>query len=192
MDDVAEVARQLGRGAKLAKLDIAKAYRIVPIHPDDRHLLGMKWQGQIYLDSALPFGLRSAPKAFNAVADGLEWVIRSRGVRFVAHYLDDFVVIGKPHSDECEAALGTALSACNNLGCPTAPEKQEGPTTCINFLGIIIDTMAQELRLPVEKLQALIVKRRPCKSCQKKGVAVLDWRTTPCMQSSEARAPFSP
>ena len=171
VDDVAEVALQLGRGAKLAKLDIAKAYRIVPIHPDDRYLLGMKWQGQIYLDSALPFGLRSAPKVFNAVADGLEWVIRSRGVRFVAHYLDDFVVIGKPHSDECEAALGTALSTCDNLGCPTAPEKQEGPTTCINFLGIIIDTMAQELCLPVEKLerlQALIVKWRPRKSCQKR------------------------
>ena len=79
-------------------------------------------------------------------------------------------MIGKPHSDECEAALSTALSTCDNLGCPTAPEKQEGPTTCINFLGIIIDTMAQELRLPVEKLerlQALSVKWRPRKSCQK-------------------------
>ena len=98
-------------------------------------------------------------------------MIQSRGVRFVAHYLDDFVVIGKPHSDECEVALSTALSTCDNLGCPTAPEKQEGPTTCINFLGIIIDTMAQELHLPVEKLerlQALIVKWGPHKSCQKR------------------------
>ena len=82
----------------------------------------------MYLDSALPFSLRSAPKVFNAVADGLEWVIQSRGVRFVAHYLDDFVVIGKPQSDECDVALSTALSACDNLGCPTAPEKQEGLT----------------------------------------------------------------
>ena len=155
VDDVAKVALQLGRGAKLAKLDIAKAYRMVPIHLDDRYLMGMKWQGQIYLDSALPFGLRSAPKVFNAVADGLEWVIRSRGVRFVAHYLDDFMVITKPHSDECDVALSTALSTCDNLGCPTAPEKQEGPTTCISFLGIIIDTMAQELCLPVEKIERL-------------------------------------
>ena len=69
MDDVAKVALQLGRGAKLAKQDIAKAYRVVPIHPDDRCPLGMKWQGQIYLDFALPFSLRSAPKVFNAVAD---------------------------------------------------------------------------------------------------------------------------
>ena len=128
MDDMAKVALQLGQRTKLAKLDIAKAYHVVPIHLDDRCLLGMKWQGQIYLDSVLPFSLRSAPKAFIAVADGLEWMIRSRGVRFVAHYLDNFVVIGKPQSDECDVALSMALSTCDNLGCPTAPEKQEGPT----------------------------------------------------------------
>ena len=54
VDDVAEVALQLGRGAKLPKLDIAKAYRMVPIHLDDRHLLGMKWQGQIHLPQICP------------------------------------------------------------------------------------------------------------------------------------------
>ena len=34
--------------------------------------LRMKWQGQVYVDAALPFGLRSAPKIFNALADALE------------------------------------------------------------------------------------------------------------------------
>ena len=45
VDDVAEIAMQLRQGAKLAKLDLAKAYRMVPVHPEDRRLLGMKWQG---------------------------------------------------------------------------------------------------------------------------------------------------
>ena len=127
--------------------------------------------GEIYLDSALPFGLRSAPKLFTAVADALEWVIRSRGVRWVAHYLDDYLVAGKPQSDECDEALGTALSSCDDLGCPTVPDKQEGPATCIGLLGIAIDTRALELRLPaakLERLQAVIVEWRPRKSCQKR------------------------
>ena len=34
VDDVAEMVLQLGRGAKLAKFDLAKAYRMVPVHPD--------------------------------------------------------------------------------------------------------------------------------------------------------------
>ena len=48
----------------MAKVDIKNAYRLLPVHPEDRLLLGMEWQGQVYVDTALPFGLRSAPKIF--------------------------------------------------------------------------------------------------------------------------------
>ena len=48
---------QLGRGALLAKMDIQQAYRMVPVHPDNRALLGMRWEGGvIYIDTRLPFG----------------------------------------------------------------------------------------------------------------------------------------
>ena len=30
------------------KIDIKSAYRIVPVHPQDRCLLGMKWDGKVY------------------------------------------------------------------------------------------------------------------------------------------------
>ncbi len=70
---------QRGRFSELAKLDVASAYRIVPGHPEDRPLLGMKWRGGVLVDSALPFGLRSTPKSFTAVADGLEWILQARG-----------------------------------------------------------------------------------------------------------------
>ena len=35
---------------------------------------------------------------------------------------------------------------------PLAEDKQEGPTTCLTFLGITIDSIRMELRLPVDKL----------------------------------------
>ena len=41
----------------LAKLDLKEAYRMVPVHPQDRVLLGMHWKGETYVDAALPFGL---------------------------------------------------------------------------------------------------------------------------------------
>ena len=37
---------------------------------------------------------------------------------------------------------------CASLGIPLAPDKVEGPTTCLTFLGIKIDTVAMELPLP--------------------------------------------
>ena len=60
-------------------MDVSEAYRIVPVHPDDKHLLGINWQGQVYIDATLAFGLRSAPLIFTALADGLQWVLKQQG-----------------------------------------------------------------------------------------------------------------
>ena len=34
----------------MAKLDIQSAYRIIPVHPDDRWPLGMRWKDDTYID----------------------------------------------------------------------------------------------------------------------------------------------
>ena len=60
VDDVIEQVLRLGPGSMLAKMDVESAYRIVPVHPDDRPLLGMRWKDKLYIDLMLPFGLRSA------------------------------------------------------------------------------------------------------------------------------------
>ena len=72
VDSAVDYIVQMGRGTLLAKVDIKSAYRNIPVHPGDRHLLGMEWGG-VFVDKTLPFGLRSAPKIFTAVADALEW-----------------------------------------------------------------------------------------------------------------------
>lgn len=51
----------------MTKFDVEAVYRNVPIHPEDRFLLGMRWRDQFYVDLVLPFGLRSAPFLFDAV-----------------------------------------------------------------------------------------------------------------------------
>ena len=45
----------------MAKFDVQNAYCIMPVHTEDRQLLGMKWGGAFYVDMVLPFGVRSAP-----------------------------------------------------------------------------------------------------------------------------------
>ena len=119
-------------------------------------MLGMEWEGNTYVDGTLPFGLRSAPKIFNSVADALEWCITKQGVTYIFHYLDGFLVMGPPQSDARKANLHILEMVCARLGVPLAPEKQEGPTTTPIFLGIIIDTVRGELRLPADKLQHLL------------------------------------
>ena len=62
VDEVASLVARLGPGALLAKIDIESAYRLIPVHPHDCPLLAMQWDGHLYIDPMLPFGLRSAPK----------------------------------------------------------------------------------------------------------------------------------
>ena len=41
VDDVAARVVKMGRGSLMANFDLKAAYRNVPVHPDDRWLLGM-------------------------------------------------------------------------------------------------------------------------------------------------------
>ena len=55
VDDVAEIIAELGVGSLLAKIDIESAYRLIPVHPQDRLLQAVQWDGQIYIDPMLAF-----------------------------------------------------------------------------------------------------------------------------------------
>ncbi len=101
--DMANAAVALGRGTLIAKIDIKAAYRLVPVCPEDR-----QW---------LPFGLRSAPKNFNALADALECVVAEKGVEHLYHYLDDFAMVGPPDSAACHYYLNTMAKVCHEMAC---------------------------------------------------------------------------
>ena len=155
VDDAVACIQQLGRGTTLAKLDLQNAYRNIPIYPHDQHLLGIAWEGETFVDRALPFGLRSAPKIFSAVADMMAWALHWAGIHNLIHYLDDFLFMGTPDSEEGAHILALALRIFQILGFPVAPHKTEGPATLVTFLGILLDTVAMEMRLPAEKIERL-------------------------------------
>ena len=152
IDDAINQILSLGRGTMMAKIDIKNAFRLLPVHPADRHLLMMSWNNSTYIDLCIPFGLRSAPKLFNVAADLLQWIAEHNGVTPLLHYLDDFLTLGPPQSATCHCNLETLKHLSHRLGVPLALEKVEGPTTCLPFLGIILDSERMEVRLPNDKL----------------------------------------
>jgi len=152
IDEAIKGIIQLGHGTLLAKIDIKSAFRLLPVHPADRHMLGMRWNDGIYIDTCLPFGLRSAPKLFNTLAELLAWIAKQSNIPFLIHYLDDFLTMGPPSSPVCQHNLDTLVQIYNYLGVPLALEKVEGPSTSLPFLGIMLDTTRMEARLPEDKL----------------------------------------
>ena len=155
IDDAINQILSLGKGTMMAKIDIKSAFRLLPVHPADRHLLMMNWNNSIYIDLCIPFGLRSAPKLFNVAADLLQWIAEHNGVTPLLHYLDDFLTLGPPDSEVCHHNLTTLKHLCHTLGVPLALEKVEGPATSLPFLGIILDSERMEVRLPADKLDRI-------------------------------------
>lgn len=61
----------------MVKLDVKSPYHKVPIHRNDWWLIWMVWEEDLYIDTALPFGLRSAPKIYLPLPMSLnEWSSR--------------------------------------------------------------------------------------------------------------------
>ena len=152
IDDITQCILDCGRGALLAKMDVKEAFHNIPIHPDDRPLLAMRWNNKIFIDKCLPFGLRSAPIIFSAIADALQWIMKQKGVKHILHYADDFISVGRPGSRECSDNLAIMRDTCGITGTPVEEDKLEGRAQVIPFLGIELDTQKLEIRLPADKL----------------------------------------
>lgn len=153
VDDAIKQIKKLGKSCLLAKTDIASAFRILPVHPDDHELLGIQFNGDFYYDKCLPMGCSISCSIFETFSTALQWIACTKfGVPTMLHILDDFLFLGPPDSSICKLALHQFMSMCDVLGVPIKGEKTEGPSTTLIFLGIELDTVNMEARLPEEKI----------------------------------------
>ena len=91
IDRVVYLVQQFGQGSLMAKTDIEDAFRIIPIHPSDYHLLGFTWKGQFFYDKCLPMGASSSCQIFEAFSSALQWVMENRyNAPGMSHILDVF------------------------------------------------------------------------------------------------------
>ena len=113
--------------------------------------MGFLWNGNVYIDKVLPFGLQSAP-LISAVIDALLWIMHHRDVTWAIHYVDDFLMMGRPNSGECQSNMEIMHKTCTRVGLSLEPTKTQGPLPSLTFLSIELDTTMMEIHLPQEKL----------------------------------------
>jgi hypothetical protein len=152
-----DIVRRLGRGCYMAKIDVKAAYRCIPVRPADWPLLGMRWEQQYYFHRTLPFGLRSACHLWERYATALEWIIRTAyHVVNLTHYVDDSFLANASLTG-CVRDLAQAKSAMAALGVPDAPDKTEGPTTRMVYLGICIDSTTLTVSLDAQRVETILL-----------------------------------
>ena len=61
IDDAVALLSQHGQDVLMAKVDLKAAFQLIPVRAADWVHLGICWWDQFYVDTCLPFGLRSAP-----------------------------------------------------------------------------------------------------------------------------------
>ncbi|XP_067290331.1 uncharacterized protein [Pseudorasbora parva] len=156
IDQAIHLIKNAGYGAWLAKVDITSAFKVMPIHPDFWHLFGIRWRGKFFFAVRLTFGCKSSPKIFDMLSEALCWILQNNhAVPYLVHLLDDFLTVS-PSFFPPAAHLSTIQNVFSTLGVPLSPEKTQGPTTSLEFLGINLDSVKFQASLPKDKIDRII------------------------------------
>lgn len=156
-DDAVAAIRRFGRGCLLTKIDISAAFKRVPVRPEDRALLGLRWNSEYYYELVLPFGLRTSGYRWEMYAAALHFFFESHlGIQLVIHYVDDFLLIA-PAGDHAgaQAQRVAVETLCADIGAPIEHKKTVGPAVRLDFLGIDLDTDAMTMHLSDKRVASL-------------------------------------
>ena len=163
--EIVQLADAVGEGGYLWTADAQDAYVRVPVHPSEWELLGIKFNGKIFVMTCLPFGLASSCRIYEHFADGVEWVlihsneedffvvVNGTKVQLVRHYLDDFIG-GHSSLEVAFRQFYGLVKWFRDLQIPTQDGKCEKPATCQKVLGTLFDTVRRQIRLPPGKAEA--------------------------------------
>ena len=156
-DNATHMVQKLGKNALLGKKDIKSAFRLLKVYPGDFDLLGIKLLGKYYIDKTMPMGCSKSSADFEKFSTFLHWAVSKRANSDnLDHYLDDFLFAGEAGTDNCKHLMLTFDEICKELGVPIANEKTEGPTTIIEYLGLIIDSQNMMIKIPLDKITKLL------------------------------------
>ena len=163
-NSVNDVASALNVGDHMTVVDIASAYRTVPILPEHSDYQGFRWdfddgKGEVYLrENRLCFGLKCAPYIFNLLSSLVVDMAKSAGLSRIVNYLDDFLVT-ESNAEDCLASSDILINILRRMGFAVSWKKVSPPSTCTTFLGICINSENMTLSLPdgkIDKLMSLI------------------------------------
>ncbi|CAL4093496.1 unnamed protein product [Meganyctiphanes norvegica] len=135
-------------------LDLEDAYYHVPVNWFFQMFLAFVIDGQVYVFQYLPFGLSTAPWAFNRVMKPIKSHLHQLAFR-VHSFLDDFLFL---HSrrDGLEDLTEYALSLFRKLGFRINLKKSFlSPSQTIEYLGVIFHLDSLTLSLPQAKIRSI-------------------------------------
>ena len=153
VDDIVKIVLEKNKQCDffLSSFDIVNFYKNFRVCPLDFPLMFLKWGGKFYLEVALPFGSRLSSMWMQQVADAIVDILSKKNI-ISKMYLDDLIILSK-NSQQAEKDVFTVHKLFQDLGLPTNPGKNQGPTKVLVWLGVEISLKNFTLAVPSEKLE---------------------------------------
>ena len=149
--DLAALVRRLGKGCLMYKVDLSRAYRQLRSDPFDWPLLGIEWDDQFYMDTAVPFGLRHGASACQRTTEAVVTLARIRHEAMAYPYIDDTAGAALP--DRAMVHYRGLLGTMDELGLEAAPQKCEPPSTRMTWVGVTLDSLLMTMSIDVERVR---------------------------------------
>ena len=124
------------------------------LDPLDYDLLGLRQDGW-FLVTYLPFGFRHGSALIQSLSDTVRHMMRQRDYDII-NYIDDILGIDLP--SRVDASFDALRSHLLQLGFEISQNKLVKPATCVNCLGILVNTENFTLSITDEKLQEILQK----------------------------------
>ena len=147
LDDVINLALQIGTSTVACCLDICSAYHNAPLNFQSIIVLGLSINGKIYVNVCLPFGAGSSCAIFERIATIIEWIVKYHGkIPYLKHYLNDYIMLANSLMVLAQQ-MQKFTDIMVAIGMPLAEEKTLGPGPIIEFLGMVLNFLQQLLQI---------------------------------------------
>ena len=158
IEEAVAIIQKLGRGSYLCKTDLCDAFKQIGVKEKYYPFQGFRWKGKFYFYTRLVFGCRSSPYIFDKLSRAIAWIAENNyGIKYIKFLLDDFLTIDPPDSHEnAYRTMALLTMILRKLGLEYSIPKTIGPVNSLEYLGLILDTVLFEMRLPADKHTRII------------------------------------
>ena len=105
-----------------------------------------------FVDKCLPFGSSISCSHFQAFSDAVAHLVKFRTGKDLVNYLDDYLFAALLKLF-CDGQIQIFMDICATIQFPVSLEKTFWGSTWLVFLGMLLDTVAQTVSIPVEKIR---------------------------------------
>ena len=146
-----------GVGCRRWHSDFSSAFRNLGVLKAHWRYLVMKAQSPLdglwyyFIDKCLPFGASISCAIFQNLSDAIAFLVRNWAKSDLINYLDDFLFVALIAA-LCNRQMQIFMEICEFIQLPVNLEKTFWASTCMVFLGMLIDTVNQTVSIPQDKI----------------------------------------